>query len=355
MVDAYVERAKALAIHDSQRAVFGASMHDWRHEMADGIAFEQMHRCKLPQTLLDWLQAYGTGAGPFYGLQLEAPDKDLLRLTEHGCGYSDYLQLSTGEIWADDGGQLHKWFDSVDAWLQAWLDYAEAEWATCYLQDGVEDTVEPDFLSRCLRAVERVLEEPASPLLAAYPLDARKLHLALAHGALHDGNLRAAKRALQAATEASQPGQAMDALAKIFIAKAQGNAEAGLAAAEEGLRRPGLYHDARGKLLCEKQVALSALDRDDEHDAMFSEIADHFTQDLHKQYDHAWILLAKGEPDAAAARLLAAANHGVGCQENDPLPKRLREVSGGLEQALQQAGFKDRAAALHSAIARQLN
>jgi hypothetical protein len=151
---------------------------------------------------------------------------------------------------------------------------------------------------------------------------------------------------------ASRDGDALRALARIAIARHQGDAQAGLAAANAGLALPSLPWNLKGRLLCEKKDALDGLGRQDERDAMYAVIADHFRGQLHRQYDHAWVMLERGDAEAAAARLLTAAKNGTGCDQNASLSERVQQVAEGLLSALEGAGHHDRAALLREALSR---
>lgn len=362
-------RLRALARHDRRLAVFGAAQHAY-----EGISLspEDLEAARvrhgaaaLPAAWVWWVsEGPGVGAGPFYGLQhpedvdpATGPLAGALPLSDHGCGYSDWLVTSgerAGEVLVDlreGGGDLRAAYPSFEAWLDAWLVRAFAEWGIASLDADVPPGTEPDFLEAVRRALGAVLAGSDDPMLALYPLPIDKAHGAL--GTLHlvAGDPAAAGASFEAAAAASKEPDAWRALGRCRLAAARGDAVSWLAAADEGLRAQPLWWITKGQLLIHRVRALEHLARWDDEVAAREAVADHFRDDLQKNLDLVWIRMLRRETALAAARVRQLADRGVGCDREASGPERLRQVAGGLLAALRDEGMADRAEALEAALA----
>ena len=194
MIDGWKTRKEALARHDAQYALFGAQVHGWRSRpvaLFEVEAFEARHGLRLPAAYRAWITEVGVGAGPFYGFT-GLPDDDAagvgrpfphdaeyldeeglpegvdardgtLVLTDHGCGYEDLLVLSgphAGEVWIDfrsAEGPLRPWYESFEAYMEAWLRRTEVEWAIDTIGDWKPFAPEAGFLAQARASMDALL------------------------------------------------------------------------------------------------------------------------------------------------------------------------------------------------------
>lgn len=61
--------------------------------------------------------------------------------------------------------------------------------------------------------------------------------------------------------------------------------------------------------------------------------------------------MLREETGLAMARLRDLATRGIGCDPKAPMPERLRQLSGGLLEALRRENLADRAELLENALA----
>jgi hypothetical protein len=284
------DRLRAVARADTRMALFGAAGHQWQvyAAEADEVAAVEAVAGPLPEVWRLWItELAGAGAGPFYGVSELPAEEELaplalpfspelpegepltgcLTLSDHGCGYSDLLVLNgphRGEVWVDfreAGGPVVPWYASVEAWLGAWLTYAEAEWGINYLAGGAADG-EPaaPFLAQVDRALAAVVADTSDSILRQYPLPKDKAHQALARRALSRGDLAAAEAEFERAALASErEAEAVRAVGRCALAAAREDFVAWLAAADEGLALPNVYWSQTKFLLTERMNALEAL------------------------------------------------------------------------------------------------
>ncbi len=361
-------RLRALARHDTDRRIFGASMHSWQSwqlppEEVDAVR-EHTGAAALPNAWLWWTsEGPGVGPGPFYGLQHpvdvpagEGPLAGALPLSDHGCGYADWLLTSgphAGEVWVDfreGGGELQPWYASFEAWMDAWISRAHADWGIAYLEDAVPPNLESAFLSDVEAALLRAIGRPNDPMLLQYPLPLDKAHGALGTIALARGDMAAAETAFETAASLSREPDAWRALGECRVASAKRDAGALLAAADRGPQCKPLWWLTQGQLLVHRMNALEGLARWDEGVAARQAVADHFNNDVRKQLDLVWVRMLRRETDLAAARIRDLATRGLGCDAAAPMAERIAQVSGGLVEALRREGFTDRADALEAAL-----
>jgi hypothetical protein len=381
-LDALHRDLLALARHDPACTVFGASAHHWRSTpvpAADLDRFEQTHRLRLPAAYRRWLEVVGVGAGPFYGLSPlptngepggpfpggfaagQRPDAGAYAgtatLTSQGCGYFDVIVLTgprAGEVWVDfseGGGPLAPWYPSLDAWLGAWLRRSRAEWLENTVADhGVPPHADRDFVAACVRSAEEVVGGLEDPMLAQYPLQWDRLHLALGRAHLAAGRVEQAEAAFAQAVGLSREPGATAALCRCLVAEAKGDHEGRLSAADEGLAAGDGWWITKLRLLRHRRFALEALQRWDEALAALVAVAEHAPNDLFAQYDLAWVRLIRGEVDLAAKLLVGAAERGVGCDREAPLQVRVQQASAELIRALRASGQEASADALVAAL-----
>jgi tetratricopeptide (TPR) repeat protein len=363
------QRMTALARHDHQSRIFGASMHRWEVfplSAEDLEAARHRHGVEtLPEAWRHWVsEGPGVGAGPFYGLHHPEdvePGTDehahALPLSDQGCGYADWLMTDgerAGEVWVDfregDGGVV-RWYPSFADYLDAWLLRSYAEWGIEYLSESVSGDTAPSFLDAVREALERVTARPDDPYLNQYPLPLDKAFGALGTLHLAAGDEPAAQRAFDEAAALSREPDAWRALGRCRIASSRRDAEALLAAADEGLGAEPLWWITKGQLLVHRVNALEGLERWTEGLAAREAVADHFHNDVQKNLDLVWIRMLRKETDLAVTRLRDLATRGLGCDPKAPMPERLNQLTGGLLDALRREDLADRAALLEKALA----
>jgi tetratricopeptide (TPR) repeat protein len=359
-------RVLGIARHDSRLALFGANTHQWRVELPAAGQIEALEAqidAPLPALWRRWVgELMGTRVGPFYGLagipdgeQAEAlarpfvpgatsgesPVIDgVIPLSDHGCGYSDMLVANgphAGEVWVDwraNGDPPAAWYPSLEAWLQAWLRRAEADWALEYLLTGLPEDTDPAFLVRVAAALEWAAEASDDPMLRAYPIPLDKVHQARARLHIEDGDLDAAAEAFDAAARCSKEADAIAAVGRCAVAEARGDHTAHLAAAEEGLTSPNLWWIHRKELLSQKVAALEGLAR--WRDALAARVqgCEHDPRDVHAWLTVAWAQVQMGDFADAAAWLRRLAEDDPELDQAAPLKDRMAEVSGGLLRSL---------------------
>lgn len=370
-LDQLAERMTLLARHDQGLRVFGASMHQWQVyplSAEDLEAARIRHAVEtLPEAWRYWVsdgEGPGVGAGPFYGLlhpeDVEPGADELahaLPLSDQGCGYSDWLMTDgerAGEVWVDfreGGAGVVRWYPSFADYLDAWLARSYAEWGIEYLTESVPNDTEPAFLDLVREALVRATTRPDDPYLVQYPLPLDKVHGALGTLHLALGNVAAAERSFDEAAALSREPDAWRALGRCRIANSRRDAEALLAAADEGLRAEPLWWITRGQLLVHRVNALEGLERWDEGLAAREAVADHFKNDVRKNLDLVWIRMLRKETELAMTRLRDLATRGIGCDPKAPMPERLRQLTGGLLEALHRENLADRAELLEAALA----
>jgi len=361
-------RTRALARHDFESKVFGASMHDWKvfvltpDEQAEA---EARHGATLPEAYRWWVgEGIGAGLGPFYGIQhpLDAAVattelEGAIPLSDHGCGYADYLMTrgeNAGQVWVDfreSGGPLTKWYASLEDWLEAWLVRSYAEWGVEYLAAATAPRADETFLREVGDAMTRVEASSDDPMLAQYPVPRDKLRVARGKLHLEAGRYDEARAAFAAAAEISKEPEAMRALGECAIAKARGDAAAELAAADEGLAAQALWWISRKQLLVHRSHALESLGRADESVAAWAAVAEHDPNDLSLQLEAARVLAMKGAVERAVLAIRATATRGTGCDPKDSLEERTQFVANGVLAALRARGEVDAAEALSTSLA----
>ncbi len=289
-------RVRAVGRRDPDFKLFGASMHQWMvfkltpDEQAEA---EARHGLTLPDDYRWWLsEASGAGIGPFYGLlhPLDSqPCADELAgaipLSDHGCGYADYLLTRgehAGQVWVDfreGDGPLTEWYPSFAAWLDAWLVRSFAEWGIEYLGTWKASDADADFLAEVGEALARIDAGTDDPMLVQYPLPHDKLRIARGRLALHGGRVSEAEAMFDAAAEISKEPEAMRALGRCEVAKAQGDHAGWLAAADAGLTASALWWISEKQLLEHRFHALVALGRTEEAAAARAAVAAHDPND----------------------------------------------------------------------------
>lgn len=367
-LDDLFRRLKGLARHDRGRQVFGAAQHGYQVYPLTPEELEEARTrhgaAALPASFAWWVsEGPGAGAGPFYGLQhpldAEPGQGELagaLPLSDHGCGYSDWLRTDgahAGEVWVDlreSGGPLTRWYPSLEAWLDAWLRRSYAEWGVAALEDRIPRDADPAFLDEVRDALTWVTSSPDDPMLAQYPVPLDKAHGALGTLHLAAGDPAAAEAAFEAAVAGSKEPDAWRALARCRVARARNDPAAALAAAEEGLKAEPRWWITEGQLKLQRALALEGLERWTDALAAREEVAAHFKNDLQKNLDVVWIRMLREEVPLAAERIRDLATRGVGCDRQAPLPERIAQVSGGLIEALRREGMAERADALQAAL-----
>lgn len=332
-----------LGEHDAQRAVFGAGMHQYqRHEpLGDAAvaAFEQRAGVALPDAYRAFVTTrWSSGAGPYYGLAAlpESPDPALaqafdpalaagvplrgaIALADQGCGMASVLVVTgphRGEVWFDfreNGGGVARESPSFDAWIDEWLDRALAEaalpafaphvsapgWAPHPLLDAVAD------------AIERRTADGRAPTPAElqYPFDALP---ALAYLRVYQSRFGDALAVFDQirARERDDFAPALQ-LARARVYRAKGDPERWLAEARAGVALDGAWFSTRASLLREASDAAFVLGRTD--DAIgFCEGLARATGAVQDHLMVAWHRLAVGQPERAAAWIVAAATAGIG-------------------------------------------
>lgn len=289
-------RVRALGNRDPQHKIFGASMHQWTvyqltpEELAEA---EVLHGLALPDDYRWWIsEASGAGIGPFYGLlhpldtqPCVAELEGAIPLSDHGCGYGDYL-LTRGEhagrVFADfreGGGSVIEWYPSFAAWLDAWLVRSFAEWGIEYLGTWSVTGADEEFLVEVGAALARIDAGTDDPMLAQYPLPHDKLRIARGRLALQGGRSSEAEALFDAAAEVSKEPDAMRALGRCEVSKARGDHAAWLAAADAGLAASALWWISEKQLLEHRFHALEALGRAADADAARKAVAAHDPND----------------------------------------------------------------------------
>jgi hypothetical protein len=285
-------KLRRLAHADTQLRIFGASAHEWSaYQLPSEELDAAMVRYgvdSVPEAWRWWVtEGPGTGPGPFYGLihpdDVEPAEGELegaIPLSDHGCGFTDWLMTDAeraGQVWVDfreAGGEVVLWYPSFESWFDAWLDRSMAEWGIEYLDEGVPR--DDDFMAAAQKALLRVVSQPEDPILQQYPLPIDRAYICLGQLALLDGQNEKASEAFQAASAASKEPDAMRALGECYTAQAQGDAEAHLRAADEGLRSEQLWWITNGKLLIHRAKALEALQRWDELTSAQEDVEKHY-------------------------------------------------------------------------------
>lgn len=361
-------RMQDLARHDTQRRVFGAHAHRWlstpltEEEVSAALA---RHGAEAPAAWRWWVvEGPGAGAGPFYGLrrpdEVEPADGELagaLPLTDQGCGYADWLQTRgerAGEVWIDlraSEGPVARWYPSLEAWLEAWLRRSHAEWGAAYLEGGVPQEADAAFLSAVEEALTWVMSAHDDPLNQQYPIGVDRAGQALAALYLAREDWDGATAAFDAAAAMSPQPEAARAVGRCRVAQARGDWQAMLAAADEGLGVPSAWWSTRGELLEHRAVALEGLERWDDGVAAREDIAAHFEDDVQRNLDVVWVRMLRGETDLAAKRVRELAARGVGCDTDVDEAERIRQVVGGLLDALRREDMAADADALAAALA----
>lgn len=370
-LDQLAQRMTLLARHDKGLRIFGASMHQWQVfplSAEDLEAARLRHGVEtLPEAWRQWVgdgEGPGVGAGPFYGLlhpeDVEPGTDELahaLPLSDQGCGYSDWLMTDgerAGEVWVDfreGGAGVVRWYPGFSDYLEAWLARGYAEWGIEYLTESVPADADPNFLDAVRDALQRAIRRPDDPMLNQYPLPLDKALGALGTLHLAASDMAAAERSFDEAAALSREPDAWRALGRCRIASHRRDAQALLAAADEGLKAEPLWWITRGQLLIHRVNALEGLERWDEGLAAREAVADHFKNDVQKNLDPVWIRMLRKETGLAMARLRDLATRGIGCDPKAPMPERLKQLTGGLLEALRRENLADRAELLENALA----
>lgn len=363
-------RALDVAKHDTDLQVFGAVAHKWVRTpvSADALTAFEAANGALPEPWRAWLTLHGTGAGPFYGVKPlpvevregefatdgEGPLPGCLVLTDQGCGYEDLLVLRgphRGEVWVDlraADGPVAPWYPDVEAWLEAWLSWAEAGWAMRYAARG--GAVSEGFRDRVIGAVERALQDSNDPILVQYPHARDDLLVARAHLCLAAGDFEGAAAAFQAGAEASSEPVGRAALGRALVAEASGDAAGRLAAAEEGLAASGLWFTTEMALHQHRIAALEALERWDDAVVAREACCDASPGDAGAWLTLAWIHCAREDFAAAVVRIRGLAAEEVDADEVDA---RVAEHAAGILAALREQGRPEDAAALEAELRRR--
>jgi len=368
-LDLLARRMTALARHDHDLRIFGASTHRWvvyPLSAEDCAAACVRHGVDvLPEAWRYWVsEGPGVGPGPFYGLLHpedvepgEGPLAGALPLSDQGCGYSDWLMTDgdrAGEVWVDfraAEGEVVRWYPSLASYLDAWLWRSYAEWGIECLNESVPTGTDPAFLDAVRLALIRATTRPDDPIQNQYPLPIDKAHGALGTLHLATGDITAAERSFDEAATLSPESDAWRALGRCRVASARRDPQALLAAADEGLRATPLWWITQGQLLVHRVNALEGLERWADALTAREAVADHFRYDLKKNLDLVWIRMLRRETDLAVGRVRDLATRGVGCDPKAPMAERLAQVTGGLLGALRAEGLGDRADLLEAALA----
>ena len=361
-------RVRAVGRHDTGARLFGANMHGWKvfrlspEEQAEA---EARHQLSLPDAYRWWISdGPGAGVGPFYGLlhplDTERAEGELdgaIPLSDHGCGYADYLYTRgerAGQVWVDfreADGPLVTWYPSFERWLDAWLTRAFAEWGLEYLTATAPKDADERFLTEVDEAMARIDAGVDDPMLAQYPLPADKLRIARGRRHLHAQRFDEARAAFDAAAAVSREPDAVRALGECEIASATSDHAALLSAADTGLLAQPLWWISEKQLLLHRVHALEGLARWSEAFEARVKSAKHDPNDVKQQLDLVWINVLRKDIDAAADHLLATAQRGTGCDRNAPLATRIEYLSAGLLDALRAEDMRDQAQQLEAALA----
>jgi hypothetical protein len=405
------ERLELLARCDTQLQVFGAHQHEYQLspplDEAEVATFERTHDVELPADYRAFLTTLGNGgAGPFYGLAplsgeaprfaaqfdgMPAPSlarsfplreawrqgedrpeppiaagssiyDGVVHLSDQGCGYFDVLVVAgpqRGQVWADFTqalGGLEPWYDSFLDAYEAWLDRSYLEWACSMLNSWLPfDEHGEAGLAVAAPLLERAVAEreqaPRDRALLAYPQDPASLVSALAYLRAQQGRTDEALALFDELPAVTQgDGEARRHLGRARVFGVDDELERALAEIEAGLACEQLWFNTELELLRAKQRALGRLERDEEAIEVFRQLAERQQHELFPQYDLAWALLEHDRADEAAEVIVNAAERGVGCNEEDPLPQRIQQTAAQLLEALESEGLTAQAAALRERL-----
>ena len=386
-LESLVARMTELASLDARKAVTGASDHDWQGQGVSPEALDALEAAAgvtLPSTYRRWVsELVGVGAGPFRGTVLppagasaaslgapfnpaatsgDGPIPGALHFARLPDGGEAFVAISgphAGSVWGDSrgaGAGLTPLAVDLEAFIEAWLTIASAEWGIAYGAGEVPAEATPAFGDTVRAATETLLgaEAAASPLMRRYAPTAADLKHLRARFLLGDGDIHAAELAFADAAIDAEPGSALVVLGRCAIAEARGDLAAWAAAADAGLRIDGLSHADRKRLLAQRTHALEAADRYPEALDSHIELCEHDPSDLREWLTVAYLMCHFGEFDRAVNWLRRVLDLNTGLDDELSLREKMEQASTSVLAALREEGYESDATSLEEAIERYL-